>query len=72
MPTRVKNTGCTHHWKIEVANGPMSNGACTNCGEERSFQNSIFTEAHHITLDKERGDAENEKTSRSWNRWLND
>ena len=31
---------CTHHWAIEAANGPLSEGACQRCGEERRFSNS--------------------------------
>ena len=31
---------CTHHWVIEAANGPLSEGVCQRCGEERGFKNS--------------------------------
>ena len=31
---------CTHHWVIAAANGPMSEGLCQRCGEEREFANS--------------------------------
>ncbi len=28
-----------HHWIIEEANGPTSEGRCTNCGAEKTFRN---------------------------------
>lgn len=31
---------CTHHWVIEPANGPLSEGVCQRCGNERGFRNS--------------------------------
>ncbi len=31
---------CTHHWIIEAANGPVSNGKCRLCGEVKEFSNS--------------------------------
>ena len=31
---------CSHHWLIDKANGPISNGLCKLCGEERPFLNS--------------------------------
>lgn len=33
-------TQCTHHWVIEAASGPLSEGVCQRCGEERGFRNS--------------------------------
>jgi len=32
---------CVHHWIIEPANGPVSQGACQVCGEVRGFKNFI-------------------------------
>ena len=32
---------CRHHWLIEVAEGPSSQGVCQNCHEVKDFQNSI-------------------------------
>ena len=32
---------CAHHWVIEPANGPVSQGACQVCGEVRGFKNFI-------------------------------
>ena len=31
---------CTHHWVIESAHGPLSEGLCQRCGEKREFKNS--------------------------------
>ena len=31
---------CKHHWVIEAANGPLSEGVCQRCGEARGFRNS--------------------------------
>ena len=31
---------CAHHWVIEAANGPMSEGVCQGCGEASGFRNS--------------------------------
>ena len=31
---------CAHHWVIESANGPLSEGVCQRCGERREFKNS--------------------------------
>jgi hypothetical protein len=28
-----------HHWKIEEAEGPTSQGHCLDCGAERTFRN---------------------------------
>ena len=36
-------TECTHHWVIESANGPLSEGVCQRCGERREFANSAAT-----------------------------
>jgi len=42
---------CAHHWVIDRANGPMSEGVCQRCGESREFANSaeptsIWTSSH--------------------------
>ena len=31
---------CSHHWIIEIAQGPTSKGVCKYCGEEKEFLNS--------------------------------
>lgn len=32
---------CRHHWLIQPANGPISEGVCQVCGENREFKNSV-------------------------------
>ena len=32
---------CRHHWVIQPADGPVSNGACQVCGESREFKNYV-------------------------------
>ncbi len=32
---------CCHHWVIQPALGPVSEGECQKCGEVREFKNSI-------------------------------
>ena len=39
----MTTTHCSHHWKIEKANGPVSKGRCRLCGEEREFSNTSET-----------------------------
>lgn len=34
---------CAHHWVIQPADGPMSNGTCQICGESRDFNNYVET-----------------------------
>ena len=34
---------CTHHWIIQPPEGPVSQGRCRLCGEEREFSNSVDT-----------------------------
>ena len=36
---------CRHHWIIEAAEGPLSQGVCQNCREVKDFQNSIVEAA---------------------------
>ncbi len=38
--TLVSET-CSHHWVIEPANGPLSQGVCQICHEVRDFENYI-------------------------------
>ena len=33
---------CSHHWLIEPADGPTSNGSCQRCGETKEFTNSLI------------------------------
>ena len=32
---------CQHHWVIQPADGPFSNGSCQVCGEIREFKNYV-------------------------------
>ena len=32
---------CCHHWVIQPADGPVSNGSCQVCGETREFKNYV-------------------------------
>ena len=32
---------CQHHWVIQPADGPFSNGSCQVCGEVREFKNYV-------------------------------
>jgi hypothetical protein len=32
---------CCHHWNIQPAVGPVSEGTCQKCGEVKEFKNSI-------------------------------
>ncbi len=32
---------CCHHWVIQPATGPVSQGMCLTCGEEREFKNYV-------------------------------
>ena len=42
---------CTHHWVIDVANGPISSGICIKCKESRQFSNSISDRQSFTHLD---------------------
>ena len=33
--------GCSHHWTIEIASGPVSRGVCKSCGATREFNNYL-------------------------------
>ena len=32
---------CRHHWVIQPADGPVSNGSCQICGENREFKTYV-------------------------------
>ena len=32
---------CCHHWVIEPAEGPLSEGVCQRCGEIKAFSNYV-------------------------------
>ena len=41
---------CAHHWVIESANGPLSEGICLRCGEKREFKNSSGSTPYPFTI----------------------
>lgn len=41
---------CPHHWIIPEAEGPVSIGICSLCGEEREFTNYILPGSYDATL----------------------
>jgi hypothetical protein len=46
IPTEIGDApACCHHWVIQPAVGPVSEGACQKCGEVREFRNSLDYEA---------------------------
>ena len=57
---------CVHHWVIEPANGPVSEGRCKRCEVTRDFSNSVWADSQHITLAKEVSER------RKWNQWYGD
>ncbi len=40
-PVAGTTTECRHHWVIQPADGPISNGSCRICGESREFKNYV-------------------------------
>ena len=40
-PEETPVSTCCHHWVIEPANGPISQGVCQRCNESREFKNSV-------------------------------
>ena len=40
-PAAETTGGCCHHWVIQPAEGPISNGSCQVCGESREFKNYV-------------------------------
>jgi len=40
---------CSHHWMIQPAEGPVSEGICHNCHEVRAFAN--YLERHNWSSD---------------------
>lgn len=39
--TDATTATCTHHWTIQPATGPVSQGVCRLCGEVREFKNYV-------------------------------
>jgi hypothetical protein len=40
-PEGQEEFSCCHHWIIQPALGPVSEGTCQKCGEVKEFKNSI-------------------------------
>ncbi|MEE8442222.1 MAG: hypothetical protein V3S37_00600 [Dehalococcoidia bacterium] len=40
-PEKTDADQCHHHWLIDAAGGPKSNGTCRTCGAKRQFKNSL-------------------------------
>ncbi len=38
---KVQRGLCRHHWVIDTPSGPLSQGVCSLCGENRSFKNYL-------------------------------
>ena len=39
--TDAATATCCHHWAIQPATGPLSQGVCQLCGEVREFKNYV-------------------------------
>ncbi len=39
--TDAGTEACCHHWAIQPATGPISQGVCRLCGEVREFKNYV-------------------------------
>ena len=68
-------TECVHHWAIEEANGPTSEGRCVKCGAVKEFHNAtpenLFWvnqagEAVSPTANRKRADARRAKGSQHY------
>ena len=40
-PEVSQGAACVHHWVIGIPQGPVSQGVCKKCGEEREFNNFV-------------------------------
>ena len=38
---KIHEPSCVHHWLIEEAKGPISEGCCRKCGKVKNFENSV-------------------------------
>jgi len=38
---QAKSDLCCHHWVIQTAEGPLSEGVCRLCHAKREFKNSV-------------------------------
>ena len=66
----MKVDACVHHWEIELADGPTSNGVCKLCGSVKDFENTIVIEGRQLVLDKEQGDVPRIPRWRDWHGWF--
>ena len=41
QPEAAESEACCHHWSIQPATGPVSQGVCQRCGEVREFKNYV-------------------------------
>ena len=41
QPGGPEPDGCRHHWSIQPATGPVSQGVCQLCGDVREFKNYV-------------------------------
>ena len=60
---------CIHHWVIETANGPTSQGVCAVCGSSREFCNSMgesVEQKKHLNLKSKDDEPSNARTP-----WMN-
>ena len=53
---------CRHHWVIQTATGPMSQGVCQLCGLVREFQNYVEAATWGDTRLARRAAADDAKT----------
>lgn len=47
-------TICVHHWTIEPADGPQSQGICCRCHETRMFNNAIYSDTFNGKRSKQK------------------
>ena len=43
----MNNEPCVHHWDIDPAEGPTSEGVCRKCGATKEFSNRSPLEGHY-------------------------
>lgn len=41
VKAQTQKEPCRHYWIIEIANGPVSRGACKYCGATKEFLNAF-------------------------------
>ena len=53
---------CPHHWVIQPATGPLSQGVCQSCGEVRDFKNYVEAATWGESKAAKRANAENSES----------